>query len=240
MRTPWLVGLSLALTLSLGLTPLGEAQRGPAGGQGLAAQLEALQAQLTNLQAQVDALAAAVAPDDGTAAALVGTWTGPARSMEFVGAFPGAEPFFRVQNPGGTTFQPSFSVLQSFEGPIASIGVNPAYRVARPSEDPGLALTLLRDGTTLSGLASQGGADVARLRGLVLGNNFFLLRACAMFPAGPSGGPEPCPPSGSTSGPVVIYQAVGTLNRDRTRILLTGTALEADGHHSIFNLGLTR
>jgi len=235
-----LVGVCVMLALSLGLAAGVDAQRpGSTGGQGLAAQLEALQTQVTSLQTQVDALAAAVAPDDGTAAALVGTWTGPGRSVEFVRPVkpgPWFEPFFLVDGAPQYSFY-----VPNLDGGARTIGVNPEYLLARPANDPTpLTFALTRDGVTLSGMVSQGGVEVARLRGLVLGNNFFLLRACVMHPDGPSGPSAPCPLTGSTTGPVVIYQGVGSLNRDRNRILVTGTAIEAEGEHVVFNLALTK
>src|ERR1043166_1495384 len=46
-------------------------------------QINSLKTSLGTLQTEIDNLTSAVADDDGTAQALVGTWTGSVRSLQF-------------------------------------------------------------------------------------------------------------------------------------------------------------
>ena len=66
------------------------------------------------------------------------------------------------------------------------------------------------------------------LTGVVLSNNFFLLRIRA-----PATGQ--CAPTG-----FVIYQGTGSLSGDRTRLTFTGSAIDADCQHTVFRVALSR
>lgn len=211
------------------------------------AQIDALQAQNASLQQQIDKLSSVVAADDGTAQALVGTWTGTVSSVEFDRSVkftspdspPASGPFFNIFGGVPASVAPTFTV--PILGPCAGgvsgtcqtgdmiVGVNPEFWLARGSNNPDpITFTLTRDGMKLSGAVIQDNQEFATLSGIVLSNNFFLLKARA-----PATGP--CAGTG-----FVVYLGTGSLSVDRTRMLVTGSAIEADCQHSVFRVGLTK
>ncbi|MBI1963139.1 MAG: hypothetical protein HYS37_07190 [Candidatus Rokubacteria bacterium] len=210
-------------------------------------QITGLQTSLGGLQIQIDELSSVVAADDGTAQALVGTWTGAVSSVEFdksvkftsPGSPPASGPFFNIFGGVPASVAPTFAVpiLGSCTGGVSGtcqtgnmiVGVNPEFWLARGSNNPDpITFTLTRDGMKLSGAVIQDNQEFATLSGIVLSNNFFLLKARA-----PATGP--CAGTG-----FVVYLGTGSLSVDRTRMLVTGSAIEADCQHSVFRVGLTK
>lgn len=221
----------------------------------LQAQNASLQQQINNLttslgglQTQIDELTSSVV-DDGTAAAIAGRWTGSLssvsfdRSMKFTspGSPPQTAQFFSIFGgvPAGVTSAFTVPILGPCEAVGGGagtcqtggmmVGVNPEFWLARgsPTPDP-IAFTLARAGMTLSGTVIQDNQEVATLSGIVLSNNFFLLRARV-----PAIGP--CAGNG-----FVVYQGTGSLSADRNRMLFTGSAVEADCQHTVFRVGLSK
>jgi hypothetical protein len=80
----------------------------------------------------------------------------------------------------------------------------------------------------LSGTVIQENQVTAALSGIVLSNNFFLLRARAAATG-------PCASTG-----FVVYQGTGSLSGDRTRLLFTGSTIQADCQHTVFRAALTK
>lgn len=208
-------------------------------------QISTLNTSVGGLQAQVDKLTWSVADDDGTAQALVGTWTGSVSSVEFdrsvkftsPGSPPQSAQFFNIFGGVPPAVAPAFAV--PILGPCFGgsglcqtgsmmVGVNPEFWLARGGNPDPITFTLTRDGMKLSGTVIQDNQQVATLSGIVLSNNFFLLRARVAATG-------PCASTG-----FVIFQGTGSLSADRTRLLLTGSAVEADCQHSIFRVALTK
>jgi hypothetical protein len=78
------------------------------------------------------------------------------------------------------------------------------------------------------GKVFQGSVEFATISGVVVSNNFFLLRVRAPMTG-------PCAPTG-----FVVFQATGSLSSDRTRMLVTGFGVEAECQHSVFRVALTK
>jgi hypothetical protein len=212
---------------------------------GLRVSVDGLRVSVGDLQTRLDELASG-AVDDGTAEAIVGTWSGSGNSVIFdrstkftaPGSPPQTAQFFSIfgGTPPGLTSAFAVPILgPCVGGPGACqtgtmmVGVNPEFWVVRGGTDPDeIAFTLARDGLKLSGTVSQGGLEIGTLSGIVLSNNFFLLRARV-----PATGP--CAGNG-----VVVFQGTGSLSLDRTRMLVTGSAVEADCQHTVFRLGLSK
>jgi hypothetical protein len=182
-------------------------------------QIDSLTGSFLGLQKQVDTLSAALPMDDGTAAALVGTWQGPGNSLEFatsqlfltLNGMP--TPFISVPRTGGGHDQ--YGVISQFAPPIFGAPNTITITISRDSK-LGMHLT----GTATS--TDQPSQQIT-LRGIALSNGFFLLRAFA-------GGTGTCAPT--------IYQAVGALNLDRTVLTVIGSGLDANCQHSVFRLQL--
>ena len=199
-----------------------------------------LQSSVANLQSQINALGAP-APDDGTAAALVGTWTGTVTSLQFdraVSATNHAQFFSLATIPG------QFSVSTGFQVPLVSVcqqsgvlcqtgflnvGVNPDYWLGRSTTSPQVAFALARSGANLSGNVTQNGQPFAELSGIVLANNFFLLKVRV-------------PATGNCAAATgfVVFQGVASLTPDRSRFSFTGTAIEGDCQHTVFRAAMSR
>ena len=209
-------------------------------------QITGLQTSLGGLQAQIHEVVSAMAPDDGTAQALEGTWTGSVSSVEFdrstkfvePGSPPASAPFFSIFGGVPAVVAPSFAVpvLGPCMGGVSGtcqtgammVGVNPEFWLARGNTPDPMTFTLAHDGMKLSGTAIQDDQVVATLSGVVLSNNFFLLRARAAA-------------TGACAGNgFVVYQGTGTLSADRTRLLFTGSAVQADCQHTVFRVSLTK
>jgi len=209
-------------------------------------QVTGLQVSVGGLQTRLDELASG-AVDDGTAEAIAGTWSGSGnsvifdRSTKFTG--PGSPPqsaqFFSIFGgaPPGLTSAFAVPILGPCEGGAGGtcqtgnmlVGVNPEFWVVRGGTDPdAITFALARDGMKLSGTVTQGGVEIGTLSGIVLSNNFFLLKARV-----PATGP--CAGTG-----VVVFQGTGSLSLDRTRMVVTGSAVEADCQHTVFRLGLSK
>jgi hypothetical protein len=197
---------------------------------------------VTSLETRLNALESASA-DDETAAALVGTWSGSIssveleQSMRFTGpaTLPTTPPFFQIFGgvPAQTVASFAIPILVPGtnggldQGGAMHVRVNPEYWVARGGSEM-LSFTLSRDGMKLFGDVRRDNAVLATLTGIVLGNNFFLLRARAAN----SG---PC-----TSTGFVVFQGTGALSADHTRLLFTGTAFTQECKHEIFNVRLSK
>src|ERR1043166_2610795 len=157
-------------------------------------QINSLKTSLGTLQTEIDNLTSAVADDDGTAQALVGTWTGSVSSINFDksvkftspnsppelaqffnifgGAFPGVAPAFAVPALGPC----AGGVPGTCQTGNMMVGVNPEFWLARGNNEP-ITFTLTRDGMKLSGTVMLQNQETATLSGIVLSNNFFLLKA---------------------------------------------------------------
>lgn len=215
-------------------------------------QLEArdavLQKQIDSLQSQVLALSSVIQPDDGTAQALVGTWTGSVNSLQFrravrnVGGMLQFENFFNLfpapPPPGGFTGNPSgpafgFTVTQPQNGLPMTVQVNPEMWLGRSDPIIPVTFTIKRNGMALegTGTASPAGEPpiLFNLFGAVLSNNFFLLKLRVP-------GSGNCAVNGA-----VILQGTGSLNPlTRTGMTFTGSALDGDCSHTVFRVGLTK
>ncbi len=214
--------------------------------QALQAQNASLQQQMNNLQGSISALQSqvdALSGDDGTAQALVGTWTGGVNSVQFAPAVkypigPGSyEPFFNAvegQYLGPTPFffTPSLNPCTNNDPSTCApskIGINPQYWLAKSFPGNPVTITVTRDGKMLSGTVATTDPDFGELTGVALSNNLFLLKVRAHVPVGQCAG-----------NGIVVYQGIGSLSPDRTRMTFTGSAVESDCQHSIFRLNLQK
>lgn len=202
-----------------------------------------LQGQIDNQQVQISNLSSVIVPDDGTAAALAGTWTGNVNSLEF-DTVPRSQPFFAV-NGALSPVLIFFSQVGSFlPPPPVQVSVNPQFWLAKRSSTS-ITFNITRDGMKLSGsgfttppppLPGQQPEPSQSffLTGIVLSNNFFLLKVRIPVPVGTIGN---CIPS---SG-FVTYQGVGSLNPDNRRGgVFTASGVDANCQHSVFRVGLTK
>jgi hypothetical protein len=202
-------------------------------------QIASLQSSLSAIQTQINQLTA----DDETAQALVGAWTGSVSSVEFDKSQKpppqGSARFFNVFSNIDPTNVPMHSFTVPLLGFCSGVGLcqtgnqivalNPEFWVVRGTVTPEpISMTLTRDGRNLSGTLLINNQVSAPVTGIVLSNNFFLLRIRVAEPG-------PCAASG-----FVTYQATGSLSPDGLRMQLTGSAIQADCQHSVFRVSLSK
>jgi hypothetical protein len=215
----------------------------------LEAQNTLQQQQIDNLQTQILNLSNAIPPDDGTAQALVGNWTGSVNSLQFrravrnVGGVLQFENFFTLfpapPPPGGFTGNPSgpafgFTVVQPQNSLPMTVQVNPEMWLGRADPVNSITFTIKRNGMALEGTGSaiaDGQSIPFDLFGAVLSNNFFLLKLRV------PGSNGTC----AAAGGVLIIQGTGSLNPlTRRGMAFTGTFLDGDCSHTVFRAGLTK
>lgn len=207
-----------------------------AGVPGLQEQINALQVQNASLQQQITSLQTSVGGlqtqmnelisfgvgDDGTAGAIVGTWTGWVNSVHFETS--AGLPFFRVFGAVQDSVTPNFTVPIPGLGDMI-VGVNPARWLVEGQSNP-VTFTLTRDGMKLLGTATDVDNHLIQLRGTVVSNNFFVLKV--ILPAtGPCG--------------TRVVQGTGSLSSDRMRMVFTGSGIGEDcSSHEVVSVSLTK
>lgn len=244
--------LLLVTSFVLVAVPARAQQGGPPN---LQKQIDLLKAQDTILQQQIDFLTTSlqglktqvenlpITPDDGTAAALVGTWIGSVNSIQFrravrnIGGMLDFANFFFLfpagsgGNPSGPQF--GFTVVQPQNLQPMTVQVNPEMWLGKSDPSTPVTFNIKRVGTALegTGTASPPGESPISffLFGAVLSNNFFLLKLRV-------------PASGNCAvNGVVIFQGTGSLNPlTRAGMTFTGSAQDGDCSHTVFRVGLTK